>query len=787
MKKICISRDWYFSSPERPEKVKVDLPHDYSISLPRNSESTGTASNGFFEGTRGKYVKYMNFGDDEHVILDIDGAYMCSRVLLNDNQLIMHPYGYTPFLVDLTSKMKRNGINKIEISTQNVQPSTRWYSGSGIYRDVFIWLGGKVRIEPWDVFVTTKYADENTAVLSAVIEITSDIEGTITLNSKITDSDGCNKAESNDEIYIKKGKNKTEITYKISNPLLWSTDTPYLYNLNTQIIYEDSEEDSFDLCFGIRTICADAKNGLLLNGKSIKLRGGCIHHDHGALGAASFPAAEYRKLSKLKDAGYNAIRTAHYPPSLTLLEVCDRLGILVMDEAFDMWNIPKNPLDYSLWFADWWERDIKSMVLRDRNHPCVISYSIGNEIHERNCKSDGADWAKKISGEIRKYDSSKLVTSGVCGMWERPEPDAPEEYIVDYMEGHADVGEGNIDSEWDKWTEKYMEPLDIVGYNYLYERYEKDHITYPNRVIWGSETHAVNFYRSWQSVLRNSHVIGDFTWTAYDNLGEAGTGRFLWARDGVINGISLAKYPWRSCYQGDFDLCGYRRPQSYFRESIWKKDCEPKIFTTHPEHYGEEFSGTGWHWYDVKDSWTFDDKYIGKPVKAEVYTDADEIKFILNGKDIGVAKPHEGIASMDVPYEKGELTAVSYKNGKEIKRSSLHTVGAPERVKIAAEKTQIDADNRDLCYIDLYVTDKNGDRVPYAEDELNCICDGGELLCVFSGNPANEDCYTSEKCHAFEGRAIAVIRAKEAGNITLTVGGKGLKSDTVSVCAKPVV
>ena len=199
------------------------------------------------------------------------------------------------------------------------------------------------------------------------------------------------------------------------------------------------------------------------------------------------------------------------------------------------------------------------------------------------------------------------------------------------------------------------------------------------------------------------------------------------------------EYPWRSCYQGDFDLCGYRRPQSYFRESIWKKDYEPKIFTTHPEHYNEGFSGTDWHWYDVKDSWTFDDKYIGKPVKAEVYNDADEIKFILNGKDIGVSKPQAGIASIDVPYEKGELTAVSY---------------------------------------------KNGNRVPYAENELNCICDGGELLCVFSGNSANEDSYNSEKCHAFEGRAIAVVRAKDAGSINLTVGSKGLNSDTVNICAK---
>ncbi len=784
MKKICISKEWEFSSPEQKSPVKLDLPHDYSISLPRNPQSRGGASNGFFEGECGKYEKYLNIGSDEHIILDIDGAYMCSRVRFNNNHMAFHPYGYTPFLVDLTPKMRKNRPNKIEITTQNLQPSTRWYSGAGIYRDVFLWTGGKVRIEPWDVFVKTISADDEKAVVSATVEITSDIDGEVQLDTSILEKDGKIVAVESKIITVKIGKNTIELTYNIEKPFLWSTDNPYIYSFNAQITYLDKKEDDFETSFGIRTITADAQNGLLINGKQVKLRGGCIHHDHGALGAAAFPAAEYRKLSKLKEVGFNAIRTAHYPPSLALLEICDKLGIIVMDEAFDMWNEPKTSLDYSMWFADWWQRDIQSMVCRDRNHPCVISYSIGNEIPERDGMSYGGEWSQKLSDEIRKYDNTRLVTSGVCGIWRCVDKNAPEEYKEDFMMGYKDVGSGRIDSSWDKRTEDYMKPLDIVGYNYLYFRYEYDHKNYPNRVIWGSETQVINFYHSWQSVMRNNYVLGDFTWTAYDNLGEAGTGRFAWARDGVIKGISLAKYPWRCCYQGDFDICGFRRPQSYFRESIWKENCEPKIFTTHPEHYGEDFSGTGWHWYDVNDSWTFDDEYIGKPVKAEVYTDADEIRFILNGNDVGTAKPEAGIASLDIPYEKGELTAVSYKDGKEIKKSSLHTVGLPSKVKIIPEKTEFAADNRDLCYFDLYVCDENGDRVPYAENELICVCSGGELMCVFSGNPSNEDFYTSEKCHAFEGRAVAVVRAKESGNITLTIGGEKLQADSVTVTAK---
>lgn len=784
MKKICISKDWMFSSPEKPDQVRLDLPHDLSISLPRNPKSLGGASNGFFEGTSGKYVKYLDMGSDEHVILDIDGAYMCSRVYFNDNHIAFHPYGYTPFLVDLTPKMRKNRPNKIEITTNNIQPSTRWYSGSGIYRDVFLWTGGKVRIEPWNVFVKTVSADENEATVSANIVITSDIEGEILLKTSVSDMSGKNVATKSNQIAVKKGENTAELTYIVDKPSLWSAETPYLYNLSAEIILSEKTEDCYDLNFGIRTLSADAENGLLINGKQVKLRGGCIHHDHGVLGAAAFPAAEFRKLSKLKDAGYNAIRTAHYPPSLALLEICDKIGLYVMDEAFDMWNEENNSYDYSMWFADWWQRDIQSMTLRDRNHPSVISYSIGNEIWERNGMSDGAEWSRKLSEEIRKYDNTRLVTSGICGLWRQPDENAPAEYKEDFMRGYPDIGWGGIDTAWDKLTEGYMEPLDIVGYNYLYERYEHDHKNYPQRVIWGSETHALNFYRSWQSVMRNSYVVGDFTWTAYDNLGEAGTGRSAWARDGVIEGISLAEYPWRCCYQGDFDICGYRRPQSYFRESIWKEDCEPKIFTTHPEHYGEGFTGTGWHWYDVHESWTFEDKYIGKPVKCEVYTDADEIRFILNGKEVGTAKPNEGIAYMDIPYEKGELTAVSYKNGKEIKKSSLHTVGSKNKIKIVPEKIEFTADNRDLCYFDIYVCDEKGDRIPYAKDELTCICSGGELMGIFSEDPANEDFYTSEKCHAFDGKAVAVVRAKEQGNVTLTVGAKDLKGDSVTVTAK---
>jgi beta-galactosidase len=783
MKKICISKGWKFSSPEIQGEIDVDIPHDYSIKLPRDPNAAGGASNGFFTGSQGIYKKYLSLGDEDHFILDIDGAYMCTRIYLNEDLLDMHPYGYTPYLVDLSSKVRRGRTNRITLSTQNLQPSTRWYSGAGVYRDVFLWSGGKIRIEPWDMFVKTKSISDKKALISAETTITSDTDADIELVITVKDDCGNTAAEFKNSMGVKSGKNKIEIPMEIPNAKLWDTNTPCLYTIEADILWDGKVEDSFSTTFGIRTIEFSVDKGFLLNGEPTKLRGGCIHHDHGGLGSADFPAASYRKVKLLKETGFNSLRISHNPPSLAMLEACDKLGMLVMDEAFDMWNMPKSDLDYSLWFKDWWDRDISYMVLRDRNHPCVISYSIGNEIPERNGMSDGAIWAKKLSDEIRKYDTTRPVTSGICRMWRPCDPDAPQDYKEDYLQGYKDVGNGDLDSSWDERTKDFMEPLDIVGYNYLYHRYEYDSKKYPDRIIWGSETHALDFYHSWKEVLKHNNVIGDFTWTAIDNLGEAGTGRALWARDGFVPGISLAEYPWRTCFQGDLDLCGYRRPQSYFREAIWIGNTEPRIFTIHPEHHGEEFSGTGWHWYDVLDSWTFDDKYIGMPITTTVYTDADEIHFILNDKKVGIAASNCGIASLDIPYEKGTLTAVAYKNGKKQKSYSLKTVGESDKIIVHAENDTLIADNRDLCYFNIIVTDKDGNRVPHAEDEIECTVYGGELMSVFSGNPANEDDYSSNKCHVFGGRALAIIRTKTPGIVNICVKSKNLKCGWATVTA----
>lgn len=774
MQKTLMSKDWFLRAPGCPGK-KVDLPNDYSITLPRDPNAPDSGSNGYIPGGNGCYTKYFELDSEKrHYILDIDGAYMCTNVIFNEYEMVMHPHGYTPLLVDLTKRVNFGGMNKLEISTLGLQPSTRWYSGAGIYRDVFLWTGGDIRIEPWDIFVKTPDLSGRVIVECT---ISADRNAEISLKCAVADDAGNTVTEKTVDASVDLGKNSIAFELQLDSPKLWDTENPNLYSLHIDIAEESRVLDSTDMKFGIRTIAVDAVNGFRLNGKQMNLRGGCIHHDHGVLGAADYPAACRRKLKKLQEAGFNALRIAHNPPSLTLLELCDSMGIIVMDEAFDMWRLPKGgTYNYHLWFADWWQRDISYMVLRDRNHPCVICYSIGNEIPESDGASDGGEWTPIMTDEIRKYDDTRFVTSATWQMCPWPSYDAPEEYKKQFIDKKLRLDENGHDNSWAERTREYFAPFDICGYNYAYQRYEEHHELFPERVIWGSETHAINFYDSWHSVLRNSYVIGDFTWTAYDNLGEAGTGRACWAREGKIKGISLAGYPWRTCYQGDLDLCGFRRPQSYFREAVWQGGSEPRIFTTHPEHFGEDYTGTGWHWYDVLDTWTFADEYIGKPVKCEVYTDADEIEWIVNGRILGRTAPIKAIAVCYIPYQPGEITAVAYKNGEECGRSSLHTVKAPSKLTVIPESASLTADNRDLCYFDIYVTDENGDRIPDAKAELECSVDGGELLGIFSGDPANEDQYGSNKCHTFEGRAVAIVRASTPGRVSVNINSSGLSA-----------
>jgi len=779
MNKQIISQGWALRSPGF--SGVVDLPNDYAVTQKRSPNTPGWSSNGFYRGGTGDYTKYITLDDRySHYMLDIDGAYMCAEVVFNEVHLTTHPHGYTPILCDLTPYVFKNTINRISIRTDDNQPSTRWYSGAGIYRDVFLWCGGDIRIEPRGLWVKTPDTDGRVIVC---VTVTSDRSSHIELTLKAVGDDGSLADSRVFGLDVSEGENRHELEMFIPSPRLWNIGEPNLYTLTAEIAENGDITDTAEITFGIRKIECDAENGLRINGRAVKLRGGCIHHDHGGLGACAYPAAEERKLRLLKEAGFDSIRTAHNPPSSVLLDLCDRMGIVVMDEAFDTWNRPKHTRDYHLWFRHCWAADIRAMVERDRVHPSVISYSIGNEVRESEGLGNVGEWSERMTAEVRKYDDTRLVTGTTFGTKSSPPSDAPEEYRRNFEKRFFFDGDEEQLKSWAKRSEPFYAPFDIAGYNYIYKRYRRDHEQFPNRVIWGSETHALKFYESWNEVLSLPYVIGDFTWTAYDNMGEAGTGRSCWARDGEIKGISLAVWPWRTCWQGDLDLCGFRRPQSYFREAVWRGNVISPIFTTHPEHYGEGFSGTGWHWYDVHESWTFDDKYIAKPVRCEVYTDCDSVIWTLNGKYIGTSAADKCIASIDIPYERGTLRAEGIKDGRSCGSVSLETTGRAARLTALPEKTALKADGRDLCYIDIAVTDEDGRRVDGSKHEIKCEVEGGRLLCIFSADPANEDDYTTDTCHAFDGRAIAVVSASDKGTVRIKVIGDTLTDGETSVNA----
>lgn len=766
MLKRLISADWFFKG-ENGKYEKVDLPHDYQIKMKRDSKIHNGWDNGYYPTSQGTYVKHLTLSKNTHYVLDVDGAYMNTRVILNENTLANHPYGFTPMLVDLTP-FTIEGANKLKITTNPLPTSARWYTGNGIYRDIYLWEGGRVRIEPWDYFITTSLNGTD-AKVKISFTVRSDVETLVSFDFSINGKNGKTVSVGKLDEKVIIGENMFEYTLDIKDALLWDTDIPNLYEMIVNIRSAGDIIDTTIATFGIREIKVNASDGLILNGKPIKLRGGCIHHDHGVLGAAAYPAAEERKVRLLKNCGFNAIRTAHNPPSLAFLEACDKLGVIVMDEAFDTWRMPKIQNDYHMFFDEWCLKDISYMVLRDRNHPSVFSYSIGNEIYEIDGTYGSGELSKLLSDEIRKYDPTRLVTAGLQKDFLRREKtgediDPPEykKYLTDrFMK--MEVAEVN------DITSDYEAPLDIVGNNYYYDRYEKDHEYTHDKVIWGSETMSIFFYDSWEKAANNPYVLGDFTWVAFDNMGEVGCGRFLWERDGVVNGLGPTPYPWRTCYQGDHELTGKRRPQSYFREMIWKENTEPRIFVTHPEHYNEGFSGTSWHWYDVRECWSYDERYIGKPINVETYTRADEIEWILNGRIIGRSSPNKGIAKLNTTYEPGEICAVAYKDGTEVSRYTLRSFGKPERIVLSPEKDNLVADGRDLLYVRIFVTDGVGTTVDSYEGALHCSVEGGEMMGFFSGDPKNEDQYGAASCHAFGGEAVLIVRTKQKGKITICV------------------
>lgn len=755
----------------------LDLPHDWSIeNLPNqepgkvvgpfSKESIGTTATGYTVGGTAWYRKTFTLDNDNRfsqVIINFDGVYMNSEVWVNGNLVGSQPYGYTAFQFDITDFLNPDGKpNVIAVKVKNEGKNSRWYSGSGIYRHVWLICKQPVRIEHDGVFVNTENISENEAniTVSSTVENSANDGIEVKIKTRIVDATG--KVSATSETPVKKMRPGTQdIIQRIMVPQakLWSHETPNLYTAEVQVIANGKVTDHTVTTFGIRTIHFDAKTGFTLNGKTVLLKGGNLHHDNGFLGSATIDRAEERRVELMKANGFNAIRTSHNPPSKQFLDACDRLGIFVMDEAFDQWVRPKNPQDYNLYFREWWKKDLKSMIYRDRNHPSVIFWSIGNELNER-ADSIGYAIRKELVAEAHRLDSTRPVTEGICEFW-------------------------------DHWGRKWetaapvFNDLDVAGYNYLQKFFESDHAEYPDRIIVSTESYAAEAYAFWQGVEKNPYVIGDFVWTGMDHLGETGCGNAKIAEKPGPR-VGLQPWPWFSNYCGDIDLCGSKKPQSHYRDVVWNNSkIEMMVHTPIPEGMVETYSY--WGWPDEYPSWNWKDNK-GSVMDVRVFTKSKAVRLLLNGHIIGEQALNDTVGitvTFKVPYEPGVLKAIALDKGKEVASKELKTTGAPAKVKLTADRSRIKSNRNDLSYIKVEITDEQGNVIPDASIPVTFTVSGvGTIAGSGNANPTDMESFNNKVCKTFRGQAMAILRPLKnggKGTITLKAEANGLETGKIKI------
>ena len=782
MKKVLFNFGWERSLgkvlpwEKNPNTIPVNLPDDFVLNLPRSENAVGGARTGFAGDHFAVYTRTFEKAsawEGKRVLLNMDGAYMFSEIVLNEDRIGMHPYGYTPYVLDITDHLRSDLANTLEISTQTMQPSSRWYSGGGIFRNVELWIGEPVYLDPRDLFVTTPEVEEERALVVVQAAVTNTTGQKQPVNIKVRLSyEGETVSEGGTSLIPETGKQApVYVELEVLDPELWSDVFPDLYDLEVRVEAVGQPADVTTRKIGIRQITISAEEGMKINGRPVTLYGGCIHHDNGILGARALPAAEERKIRNLKAAGFNAIRTAHNPPSEALLDACDKLGVLVIDEFFDCWRTGKNQNDYHLWFEDWWKRDIEYTILRDRNHPSVYCWSFGNEIQEANGYSNCEYWMKVQADWIRELDPTRLVTCG--GMF------LPKNMTCDGFPGGPGGPPARIDpyaseEETNRRWISMIDNLDIVSLNYSFRNYEQFHKLFPDKVLQGTEHEGIDAWGNREAVRKNPHVIGDFMWTAHDNLGEAGAGRSYWEEPKEFTGL-MGSWPWLSCYQGDLALDGERLPRSYYRKVIWGKDSGVHLFTVHPEHAGGQVKDTGFHWHDVRPLWTYPAQYIGKPIDIEAYADADKVEFYVNDELKATAAPKEMIFYATVEYQPGTLKAVAWKDGKQTGEDVLETTGHAKKILVCPEKETLTADGMDLAYIALYLVDEQGRRVYDEDTELSVEITGAAVMeGLGSNNPCTAENFGTGKRWTWNGKATVIARAGlKAGEAMLRVRAKG--------------
>ena len=776
--------------------VIVNLPHDGMIGTPVSPDAPANVDMGYFSGGLSNYTKYVFFPkewEQECVGLKFDGIMMNATVEVNGSQVAHWHNGYAPRFVELTDYVTFGEENRITINVNtSMQPNSRWYTGSGLYRGAELMHGPRVHLVPDGIFVYTKEVSDGYAFLEAQVEVENARLGNrmaeVTL---MLSKEGSGETVATTKRVIQVSARKTEtarMTMTVKEPMLWDAEHPNLYRVKATVKdigayrthYIKSEEVTIDeasTLFGIRTISADAVRGLLINGKSVKLKGGCLHHDNGLLGSVTLPKAEERKIKKLKEVGFNAIRTAHNPPSAALIEACNRVGMYVFDEAFDAWAMGKRGGDYNQFFASDWEKDLTAFVKRDRTAPCVILWSTGNEIPERGGLSDGYERATMLAEKVRALDGTRPVSNGICSFWSGLDD------ALAAGQNQAQNANDDRTTLWERGTEPFTNGLDVVGYNYMEDLYEQDHEMFPERVILGSENFPKEIGFRWPLVERLPYVIGDFTWTAWDYLGEAGIGKAAYYD---VDDISAPKnpwelmpqgtspYPWRTANDADFDITGA------YRSIVWGSK-KTYLYSMHPMNFGKRELTSMWGFPAVLSYWNYE--RFGAPIELVVFSGAEEVEVLVNGSSIGrkpVSKerPLPNSVRFETTYQPGRVVAISYQDGKEISRAELATTGAPARLRLVPEMMEACADGHDLIYVGIEIVDQEGRVVPDAEVKLEADVEGACVLAGFgSGNPITEEDYTDAFATTYRGRALAILRSGyEAGSCKLVVKAEGFES-----------
>lgn len=783
MQKRTFNQDWRYArldeTADSSKMQAVTLPHDAMLAEPRTADSAGGTNTGWFAGYDYVYEKTFTAPaewENQDVFVEFEGVYHRAEVWLNGEKLLFFPNGYLPFRVELGPHLHYGQQNTLRVIARNAdQPNSRWYSGAGIYRSVWLLLLPKEHLDLDGVKVRT--VDYKAPAIE--VKLSAGCVGT----ARVEILDG--KTVLADQTASLPGQES--LTLSLPGAQLWNTEHPKQYLCRVTF-----GQDVREVWFGIRKVECDAKHGFCLNGERVILRGACIHHDNGLLGAVSHPFAEERKVRLLKENGYNAIRSAHNACSLALMEACDRLGMLLLDEYADMWYIHKTRYDYADYMPKRWQEDLKILVDRDYNHPSVVMYSIGNEVAET-AQKRGIELTGQMTEYLHTLDE-RPVTCGVniffnflssLGLGVYSDKNAEKEVqraekrkndkkkkkavgseFFNNLAGFAGSGFMKFGATLhgsDVKTRDAYARMDVAGYNYGINRYKKDFRLYPDRVIVGSETFCADAYRFWELAKQNPALIGDFVWSGMDYLGECGIGAWDYKdyAPEFDHGVG-----WLTAGAGRLDLTGKPTGEAAYTQVAF--ELSPiRIGVVPADHAGEPHSPSAWRMTNTYESWAWNG-CEGKKTQVEVYARGAKVALFLNGEKLGEKVPKKDCRVVfQVEYRPGVLSAVSYDDeGKELCRTSLQSAQGDTQLTLLPERNEVGPE--DLCYVRLQYTDQDGMVKPLVRGEIHVSVTGGTLCGLGNACPYNETGYLTRTTDTYYGEALAIIKPDGPGTVQIS-------------------